>query len=156
MGTAKNQMEQQCDNCQKMVVLTKEQEIGVREFAANNKPFMVSRCPFCHSMLILHPLKLMGITNVLPIIEDTRLFYCPSPCCIGYVEHDKESDVYNCAECGSIWKSKDEIFYSISEIIKKHPHRKTVYKKSKNGWKSIAIGTEPNSYYSKVQNIEKL
>ena len=149
-------MEQKCETCQKIVVLTEEQEKNVKEFAEKRMPFMVSRCPLCRSMLILHPLKLTGITNELPEIEDVRLFYCPTPCCIGYVEYDKESNVYNCAECGSIWKSKDILFNSISEIVLKYPHRKKVYKKMKNHWKSVPIGTEPDSYYSKVQNNEKL
>ena len=126
----------------------------MREFAEKGMPFMASRCSFCHSMLILHPLSLMGITDELPVIEDNRLFYCPTPCCIGYVEYDKESKVYNCAECGSIWKSKNDVFNSITEIVKKYPHRKCVYKKVKSGWKSIAIGSAPDSYFSKIQNNE--
>jgi len=65
-------------------------------------------------------------------------------------------NVYNCAECGSIWKNKVTIFDSISEIVLKYPHRKTVYKKMKNSWKSVPIGTAPDSYFSKVQNNEQL
>ena len=149
-------MEQKCETCQETVVLTEEQEKGVKEFAAKRMPFMVSRCPFCHSMLILHPLELTGITSELPAIEDTRLFYCPTPCCIGYVEYDEEMNVYNCAECGSIWKNKATIFDSISEIVLKYPHRKKVYKKMKNSWKSVPIETAPDSYFSKVQNNEQL
>jgi hypothetical protein len=149
-------MEQKCESCKNLVVLTVEQEKNVREFAEKGMPFMVSRCPFCHNMLILHPLSLMGITAELPVIEDNRLFYCPTPCCIGYVEYDKESNFYNCAECGSIWKNKNELFYSITEIIKKYPHRKFVYKKVKNGWKSIAIGSASDSYFSEVQNNENI
>jgi hypothetical protein len=147
-------MEQICEQCKNTNVLTEEQEKNVREFAEKGMPFMASRCSFCHSMLILHPLSLMGITDELPVIEDNRLFYCPTPCCIGYVEYDKESKVYNCAECGSIWKSKNDVFNSITEIVKKYPHRKCVYKKVKSGWKSIAIGSAPDSYFSKIQNNE--
>jgi len=149
-------MEIKCDDCGKVFNLTAEQEKNVREFAEKGKPFMALRCPLCHSMLMLYPLALTGITNELPKVEDTRLFYCPTACCIGYVEYDEESNVYNCAECGSIWKNKDEVFNSISKIILKYPHRKTVYKKVKNGWKSIPIGTAPDSYFSEVQNNEKI
>jgi hypothetical protein len=149
-------MEIKCTGCQKLFTLTNEQENTVKEFAENKMPFMAFRCPLCHSQQILHPLELMGITNELPTIEDTRLFYCPSSCCTGYIEYDKERKMYNCAECGSKWKNKNEIYNSISAIIKKYKHRKVVYKKTKNGWVSIPIGTAPDEYYSKVQNDEKV
>jgi hypothetical protein len=147
-------METKCDECEKLFKLTEEQEKNVREFAEKGKPFMATICPICHTSLILYPLSLMGITDELPIIEDNRLYYCPTLCCIGYVEYDKESKVYNCAECGSIWKSKNDVFNSITEIVKKYPHRKCVYKKVKSGWKSIAIGSASDSYISKIQNDE--
>jgi hypothetical protein len=149
-------MEIKCKDCQKLVTLTEEQENNVKEFAEKGMPFMVFRCPLCHNQQILHPLELMGITTKLPAIEDNRLFYCPSSCCIGYIEYDKENKIYTCVECGSRWKNKNEIFNSISETIKKYKHRKLVYKKIKNGWKSIPIGTAPDEYYTKLQNDEKI
>ena len=149
-------MKVKCENCKKSYNLTEDQEKNVKEFAQRKTPFMVSRCPLCHSMVMLEPLSLVGITNELPQIEDNRLFYCPSSCCVGFIEYDKDSDIYNCAECGSIWKNKKEIFESISSIVKRYSHRNEVYKKTKNGWKSIKIGTESNDYYKKVQNNEKL
>ena len=149
-------MDVKCEDCNEVFVLTEEQEKNVKEFAERGNHFMISRCPLCHSTIMLHPLSLMGITDELPIIEDERLFYCPIPCCIGFVEYDKEKNIFNCAECGSICESKAEIFKSISQIIKKYPHRKSVYKKIKNGWKSIETGSASDDYYSKVQNDEKM
>ncbi|MHC6204117.1 hypothetical protein ACYULU_13110 [Breznakiellaceae bacterium SP9] len=149
-------MNVKCEDCNKVFTLTEEEERNLKEFAEKGKHFMVSRCPLCHNMLMLHPLALTGITNEIPVIEDNRLFYCPMPCCVGYIEYDKEANIFNCAECGSTWKNKEEIFKSISEIIKKYSHRKNVYKKLKNGWKSIEIGNVPDDYFSKVQNKEKM
>ena len=149
-------MKIKCKNCKKSYDLTEVQEKNVKEFAQRKTPFMVSRCPLCHSMVMLEPMSLIGIANKLPHIENNLLFYCPSPCCIGFIEYDKETELFNCAECGLIWKNKKEIFNSISSIIKKYSHREEVYKKTKNGWKSIKIGTESNNYYKKVQNNEKL
>jgi hypothetical protein len=146
----------ECKKCVKTFELTKAQEDNVKEFAQKNMPFMVETCPLCHSMVILHPLSLMGITDELPEIEDNRLFYCPEPCCIGYIEYDKKNKKYNCSECGATWKNKNEIYNSISEIIKKYHHRKDVYKKMKNGYKSITIGTAQEKYYSNVQNDETI
>ena len=105
-------------------------------------------------MVILNPLVLMGISNDVPKIEDRRVFYCPTPQCVGFVEYDKENDIYECSECGSSWKNKQELFNDISIIVKKYPHRKSVYLKIKNGWRSIPIGTSPDNYGSIVQNEE--
>jgi hypothetical protein len=105
-------------------------------------------------MVILHPPVLMGITENIPIIEDCRLFYCPTSRCTGFVEYDKENNIYECTECGSSWKNKKELFSDISKIVEKYSHRKNVYLKTKNGWKSIPVGSSPPDYYSKVQNDE--
>lgn len=99
-------------------------------------------------------MTLLGISNDIEEIKDTRLFYCPTPQCIGFVEYDRTNHLYECLECGSSWKNQQELFNSISDIVKKYLHRKSVYIKIKNGWKSIPIGTSPDNYGSIVQNEE--
>jgi DNA-directed RNA polymerase subunit RPC12/RpoP len=147
-------MEYKCEKCGKTFVFTEEQEKNIIEFANRKAPYMVSRCPLCHSMLMLHPLSLMGITDELPDIEDNRLFYCPKSQCTGFVEYNNQNNIYECLDCGSFWETKQELYKSISEIVIKYSHRKEAYKKIKNGWKSIAIGTVSAKYYSKIQNDE--
>ena len=147
-------MQIKCDSCNSTFDLTKEQEQEVASAASIGSPYLIVRCPICHSMVILNPLVLMGISNDIPKIEDCMVFYCPTPQCVGFVEYDKGNDIYECSECGSSWKNKQELFSDISKIVKKYPHRKSVYLKVKNGWKSIPIGTSPDNYGSIVQNGE--
>lgn len=143
-----------CEKCNNSYELTKEKEEEVAYAASKNRPFLVDRCPICRRMVMLHPLALMGITDELPVIEDNRVFHCPTLCCIGFVEYDKKNKIYQCVSCLNEWKTKKELYHDITKIVKKYPHRKDVYIKIKNGWKTIPIGASPNDYESTVQSDE--
>jgi DNA-directed RNA polymerase subunit RPC12/RpoP len=111
-------MEIKCDNCNSTFELTEEQKKEVAIAANSGSPYLIVRCPMCHSMVILHPLVLMGITKDVPKIEDHRFCYCPTPQCVGFVEYGNENNIYECVECGSSWKSKKELNNDISDIVK--------------------------------------
>lgn len=152
-------MKTKCGNCNSAINLTDEQESDIREMASLGGNFYTLICPTCHKHTTVYPLNIMGIDTPNQEIKDCRIFYCPTIGCTGFVSYYEDSngtdDVYECSSCGVVWENKQELLDNISDIIKKYPHRKSVYIKTKDGWNSIPIGSDPVSYYSKVQNIEK-
>jgi len=142
-----------CSWCNHNFHLSEKQENDLKERLAENGKSIRIRCPECKDTTIYNIL----INNETIELKyekevDDRLFCCPVSACIGFVEEDKDGKVFGCSECGTEWKNLDKVHQSIEKIIEKYPHRKKVYQKNGEQWKSISLDEIPKGYYSKVNN----
>ncbi|WP_316807397.1 hypothetical protein [Pedobacter agri] len=142
-----------CETCLTEFEPTEKQVVEIEKSANAGIERFIIDCPKCHSIVFVFPLMLLGKSTVAPKeIEDDRLFCCPVSACIGFVEENKDAKVFGCSECGTEWRTLDKVHQSIEQIIEKYPHRKKVYQKNGEQWKSISLDEIPKGYYSKVNN----
>lgn len=88
--------------------------------------------------------------------EEEPPYRCPVEGCIGWVDEieDDEGNFWGCAECVTVWLKKSTLYAAISDIVKQHPHRQSVYRRSGKTWLPVDLDDEPEDYEERVEAEE--
>lgn len=145
---------QVCPKCGKTYELSDNNQNYIRMCAENGWEQFSLKCPHCLEFITTYPMIIMGLKDHVSG-KDTKLFFCPSPGCTGFVEEDPDhKGLYGCSHCSEEWHGLDEVYRAIGSIIEKYPYRKKVYLKRGKKYKSIAFDKEPDWYAEKVEEEE--
>ena len=118
----------ECSSCRKSFAPSPEQQKFLESAKLKNIAFIALKCPNC-GMSFGYDIKQSSEETNKP-----ETWKCPISHCDGWVVHvdldKKYSDgglQWACGECGSFWRSKDNLIKEVREIIKKFPYRSVFY-----------------------------
>ena len=88
---------QTCPKCGHTYDFPENEEMYIRMCARNGWEKYATVCPHCKKFFEIYPMIIMGLKDHVSG-TDTKLFFCPSPGCTGFVEEDPDhKGLYGCS-----------------------------------------------------------
>ncbi len=135
-----------CDKCKEWYEPDSEISASLQKAREAGARLLMIKCPLCGKTAPVSPQTL-----ALPEVVENEKFRCPIKMCAGYAVYvSEDGGFWGCGECGNVWRNSRDLFNEIRGIIKKYPHRKSVYREV--GDKYSPIYSEPDDYEDMVSS----
>jgi len=86
--------------------------------------------------------------------NDELTLRCPEDGCIGWVSFVKPrsgDSFFGCGECGTVWRTRDELNAAIDAILAKCEYRRASYVRTQEGWSGASLEDEDPKYEELVE-----
>ena len=108
-----------CPNCQKTFNANYEQKSLVESAIKKNMRLVFIKCPECYQNVPINPSDLLSkVPQKDADKKDNNQKVIECPIChdgvVCYID-DKDEQFWGCGECGTIWKTKDDLEKDINK-----------------------------------------
>ena len=120
-----------CKICNSSFQVTDSQQEFIFESRYKKMTFVMLECSICKRHTDFNP-----NSGVICKKDDSIAWRTPVSKINGYVSYieDEGDSFYGCGESGFIWRTKQNFYKSIVQIIEKYPHRMACYKQINKDW----------------------